>query len=159
MKLPNRYKVAIVGRPNVGKSSIFNVFLSKRLAIVDAIPGVTRDRIYGHVSLNSKEFDLIDTGGIFEGAINTLEQGLLDQVDEAIAEAHLLLFVVDVKMGFHPMDAQIYQNLRMKKKPILFIINKVDDQKKENHSYEFLRLGVETFYPISALHRRGFEAL
>lgn len=159
VSLTNNYKVAIVGRPNVGKSSLFNRLLGSRIAIVDSQSGITRDRVFGKVIKGSKSFDLIDTGGFFEGAENSLEVALLEQISEAISEADLVLFITDVFMGLHPMDKQIYLNLKVSNKPIIFVINKVDNANLENSIYDFLELGVDIFFPVSALHNRGMHAL
>jgi GTP-binding protein len=158
MNIPNTFKVALVGRPNVGKSSLFNRLLGKRLSIVDAVPGITRDRLYGKYTHGEKSFDLIDTGGIFEGIENALDQSLLDQVEEAIQEADVLVHVMDVSL-VHPMDRDIFLRLRRLKKPLLSVVNKVDNDTREQASHEFKSLGIENCLPVSALHNRGIAEL
>ncbi len=158
MHIPDTFKIALVGRPNVGKSSIFNRLLGKRISIVDAVPGVTRDRLYGKYTCKEKSFDLIDTGGIFEGAENALDQSLLDQVEEAIEEANVLVHVMDVSV-IHPMDRDIFLRLRRLKKPLISVVNKVDNDRLEQASHEFKQFGMEALLPISALHNRGISEL
>ncbi|MGH7676385.1 MAG: GTPase, partial [Gemmatimonadales bacterium] len=119
--------VAIVGRPNVGKSTLFNRLLGRREAIVDERPGVTRDRHFGTVDWNGRRFWLVDTGGLVPGAGDSLDRAVRDQVEQAIAESDLLLFVVDVQAGVQPADLEIAPRLRKAGRPVLVVANKADD--------------------------------
>ncbi|HEX5742851.1 MAG TPA: GTPase, partial [Flavobacteriaceae bacterium] len=122
--------VAIVGRPNVGKSTLFNRFVKKREAIVDAVSGVTRDRHYGKSDWNGKEFSVIDTGGYVVGSDDIFEEEIRKQVQLAIDEADVILFVVDVENGVTGMDEEVAKILRQVKKPIFLVVNKVDNAKR-----------------------------
>lgn len=159
MEFPDYFKVAIIGRPNVGKSSIFNRLAGERISIVDFVSGITRDRISTKVTFEDKIFALIDTGGFFEGAKGNLECALISQLEEGIREADLVLLVTDVMMGLHPMDQQILLNLKQTEKPFLLVINKVDNSQLENAIYEFTQLGVSEYFPVSALHGNGMKTL
>ncbi|MFV0289016.1 MAG: ribosome biogenesis GTPase Der [Mycoplasmatales bacterium] len=150
-----KFRVAIVGRPNVGKSSLFNRIIKTKKSIVDDMPGVTRDRLYEKVLYNEKEFILIDTGGI------TLEDGDFNkeikiQAEIAIDESELILFVVDGQVGVTAEDEMIVKLLKRTKKPILVCVNKVDNEKILNDSYEFYALGAEVI-PLSAAHGAGID--
>ena len=153
------FKVSIVGRPNVGKSSLFNRILGKRVAIVDPVPGITRDRIFGKITRDEKTFELIDTGGFFEGATTKMEKALLQQLEFALNESDLILFVMDAIMGVHPMDKQILMKLKSLNKNIIYVINKVDNNKLSQNTSEFYRLGLPVFYPISVQHNHGIGTL
>ena len=124
--------VAIVGRTNVGKSSLFNRFLRKRLAVVDPEPGVTRDRNYAVCDWNGREFRLIDTGGMEPGTRDVMEKAIMDQSDFAIHEADLILLVVDVKVGPDQIDERLARILHQSGKPCVLIANKADDDILEN---------------------------
>lgn len=148
----NKPIVAIVGRPNVGKSQLFNRLVGKRVSIIQDEPGITRDRIYSDCSWRGKEFLLVDTGGLdpeFEDPIKILAQ---EQSNKAIKEASLLLFVVDAKEGLHCLDKDIAILLKKTNKPVILLINKIDDPEKMNEIYEFQPLGMHEIFPISALH-------
>ena len=159
MKLEDNFKVAIVGRPNVGKSSLFNRIVGKRIAIVDSVAGITRDRIFSTVVLKNKTFDLIDTGGFFEGTDNFLEEKLLDQIEEALKESDLIIQVFDVLCGIHPMDKQIFKNLKHLNKPVIYVVNKVDNQNLAAQAYDFMTLGFKDICPVSAQHGNGINDL
>jgi GTP-binding protein len=155
--------VAIVGRANVGKSSLFNRIAGKRIAIVDEIRGVTRDRIIHHIQWNDKIcFNLVDTGGIEMMPDNENEQALTrmvqNQVKIALEDASLILFVTDVIAGILPEDEMIAELLRKKNKPIIMAINKADNLKLEYDASIFSKFGWQIF-PISALHNRGIDEM
>jgi GTP-binding protein len=134
--------VAIIGRPNVGKSTLFNRILKTKTAIVDDMPGVTRDRNYAIADWNGKYFYLIDTGGLVPNTKDRMEISIKRQVETAMEEADLLLFLVDRKTGLTDADAQIAKMVRKQGKPIILAVNKVDKPKDEAESYEFMKLGL-----------------
>ena len=150
--------VAIVGRPNVGKSTVFNRMLQERVSIVEDTPGVTRDRIYGDCSWLSKTYRLIDTGGIqiedvpFQKEINA-------QVEIAIDEADVIVFIVDGKSGLTSDDEYIARLLRKSNKPIILAVNKIDDISKINDIYEYYNLGIGDPMPVSGVHGIGIGDL
>ena len=147
-------KVAIVGRPNVGKSSLFNRILGERLSITDDTPGVTRDRIYAKASWLSQEFYIIDTGGIeIENAPFQVE--IKAQVEIAIEEADVIIFVVDCRSQLTDDDVFIAKMLYKVKKEIIVAVNKVDDQKFKDNIYDFYALGLGEIFPISTQHGIG----
>lgn len=147
--------VAIVGRPNVGKSTLFNRLVQKRQAIVDDVSGVTRDRHYGKSDWNGSEFTVIDTGGYIVGSDDTFEVEIRKQVALAIDEANVILFMVDNQVGMTDMDKEVAQLLRKSKKPVLLVVNKVDSNKNLDDSYEFYGLGFDNFYTISSQNGSG----
>ena len=147
--------VAIVGRPNVGKSTLFNRLVQKRQAIVDDVSGVTRDRHYGKSDWNGKEFTVIDTGGYIIGSDDAFETEIRKQVELAIDEANVILFMVDNQVGLTDMDREVAQLLRKSEKPVLLVVNKVDTNKNLDDSYEFYNLGVENFFTISSQSGSG----
>jgi GTP-binding protein len=147
--------VAIVGRPNVGKSTFFNRMVEKRQAIVDATSGVTRDRHYAMADWNGKEFSLIDTGGYVIGSDDVFEEEIRKQVDLAIDEANIILFLVDVKEGVTDMDKDVANLLRRSKKKIFLVANKVDSNNNIPASAEFYKLGLGEVYCISAISGSG----
>ncbi len=151
MRLP---VVAIVGRPNVGKSTLFNRLIGKRDAIVDDISGVTRDRNYGESEWNGKKFRLIDTGGYVPESSDLFETAIREQVEAAINESDSILFLVDFKSGINPIDKIILGLLRQSQKDFFVVINKVDNEKQKNLISEFYELGVSDIYDISALSGR-----
>jgi GTP-binding protein len=151
MKLP---LVAIVGRPNVGKSTLFNRLIGKREAIVDDQSGVTRDRNYGEGDWAGKRFRLIDTGGYVPESVDLFETAIREQVDVAIAEADSIIFLVDVKNGVNPIDKVIVDLLRQSGKKYFLVVNKVDAQVHAIGAAEFYSLGVDMVYDISALSGR-----
>lgn len=143
--------VAVVGRPNVGKSTLFNRLAGERISIVQDKPGVTRDRIYADVEWLNYKFTLIDTGGMEPDADDIILRQILTQAQIAIETADVIIFVTDVKQGVTEDDAQVANILRRTKKPVVLAVNKVDDMRKENLDvYEFYSLGIGEVYPISA---------
>ncbi|EDP97558.1 ribosome biogenesis GTPase Der [Kordia algicida OT-1] len=147
--------VAIVGRPNVGKSTLFNRMIKRREAIVDSVSGVTRDRHYGKSDWNGKEFSLIDTGGYVVGSDDIFEQEIDKQVELAIDEADAILFVVDVESGVTGMDEEVANLLRRVNKPVLLVVNKVDAANRLHDATEFYSLGLGEYYPIASINGSG----
>lgn len=147
--------VAIVGRPNVGKSTLFNRLIQRREAIVDDVSGVTRDRHYGKSDWNGKEFSLIDTGGYVEGSDDIFEAEIRKQVVLALEECDIIVFVVDVTSGISPLDESVAGLLRKSKKPIFLAINKVDNAMRESDAFEFYNLGLGEYYSISSINGSG----
>ncbi|RYJ42034.1 ribosome biogenesis GTPase Der [Flavobacterium beibuense] len=147
--------VAIVGRPNVGKSTFFNRLIQRREAIVDSVSGVTRDRNYGKSEWNGKEFSVIDTGGYIKGSDDIFEGEIRRQVELAIDEADVIIFVVDVEEGITPMDEEVAKLLRKVTKPILLAVNKVDNAMREKDAYEFYNLGLGEYYTIAGMSGSG----
>ncbi|MDV7186114.1 ribosome biogenesis GTPase Der [Lutibacter sp. TH_r2] len=147
--------VAIVGRPNVGKSTLFNRLIQQRQAIVDSVSGVTRDRHYGKSDWNGKEFSVIDTGGWAIGSDDIFEEEIRNQVELAIDEADIIVFVVDVEEGITPMDTEVANLLRKVKKPVFMAVNKVDNSMRENDAVEFYNLGLGEYYTISSINGSG----
>jgi len=152
--------VAIVGRANVGKSTLFNRLTRERRAIVDDTPGITRDRLVSEVSWGDRSFCLVDTGGMepdaAEGA-GGIQALVRRQAQAAVSEADLVIFLADGKGGLHPGDAQVIDFLRRSGKPVLYAVNKIDGPEREDDSYEFYQLGLERIFPISAAHGYGIR--
>ncbi|MCZ2299183.1 MAG: ribosome biogenesis GTPase Der [Chitinophagales bacterium] len=149
------YTVAIVGRPNVGKSTFFNRLLEQRKAIVDDISGVTRDRQYGVSEWNGKTFNVIDTGGFVPNSTDIFETEIRKQVKIAIDEADAVVFMVDVTTGITDLDTSMANILRRSKKPVYLTINKVDNHQRELEANEFYSLGFETIYTLSSISGTG----
>lgn len=149
------YTVAIVGRPNVGKSTFFNRLLEQRKAIVDDISGVTRDRQYGITDWNGKTFNVIDTGGFVPNSDDIFETEIRKQVKIAIDEADAIIFMVDVATGITDLDDTMAHLLRQSKKPVFLVVNKVDNGERELEATEFYSLGFETIYTISSISGTG----
>tara|TARA_B100000795_G_scaffold265395_1_gene247165 strand:- start:1413 stop:2723 length:1311 start_codon:yes stop_codon:yes gene_type:complete len=147
--------VAIVGRPNVGKSTLFNRLVQRREAIVDSVSGVTRDRHYGKSDWNGKEFSVIDTGGYVIGSDDIFEGEIRKQVQLAIEESDIIIFVVDVEEGITPMDAEVAKILRKEKKPIFIAVNKVDNAMRDADAVEFYNLGLGDYHTISSINGSG----
>lgn len=147
--------IAIVGRPNVGKSTLFNRIVKQREAIVDSVSGVTRDRHYGKGDWNGKEFSLIDTGGYVLGSDDIFELEIDKQVELAIDEADIIIFMVDVETGLTSMDTDIANMLRKIDKPVYLVINKVDNSSRVNEASEFFELGIDKYYPIASINGFG----
>ena len=147
--------VALVGRPNVGKSTLFNRLIEAPLAIVEDVPGTTRDRIYADAEWGGSTFTFIDTGGLMLGSGSELEVSVRDQVQTAIAEADVVVFLVDVKEGLTASDLEIADLLRRSEKPVLLAVNKADNEGRRQDAMEFYALGLGDPYPISALHGTG----
>ena len=145
--------VAVVGRPNVGKSTLFNAIVKKRIAIVEDIPGVTRDRIYFDAEWLGREFTMIDTGGIeFIDAVDRIFTDMRYQAELAIREADVILFVVDGKTGMQPQDEEVANILRTCGKPVLLVVNKIDSVEQEMNMYEFYALGMGDPIGVSAVN-------
>ena len=147
--------IAIVGRPNVGKSTLFNRLIQKREAIVDSVSGVTRDRHYGKGDWNGKQFSVIDTGGYVVGSDDVFETEIDNQVELAIDEADIIIFMVDVTTGITSMDSVISNLLRKVQKPIFLVVNKVDNSSRINDVNEFYSLGLDKMYPIASSNGFG----
>ncbi|HMC00358.1 MAG TPA: ribosome biogenesis GTPase Der [Flavobacteriaceae bacterium] len=147
--------VAIVGRPNVGKSTFFNRLIQRREAIVDAVSGVTRDRHYGKSDWNGKDFSLIDTGGYVKGSDDVFEAEIDKQVELAIDEADAIIFMVDVESGITGMDEDVAKLLRKVNKPVFLAVNKVDNAKRAEDAVEFYALGLGDYYTIASINGSG----
>ena len=150
---------AIVGRPNVGKSTLFNRLSRSRSALVDDQPGVTRDRLYATIRWNNKVFTLVDTGGFDDTLSESFMTQVREQVSQAIAEANIILFMVDGKEGLMPGDEEIAHLLRQKEKEVFLVANKVDGAEQEHLAFDFYRLGWDKVYPLSAAHGYGLLSL
>jgi GTPase len=155
--------IAIVGRPNVGKSALFNRIAGKRVAIVHDEPGVTRDRISIEAEWRGSRFTLVDTGGIGllrrEKAEDAISQAAMRQVELAIESADVIILVTDVRQGIVPLDLEAAQRLRTSRKPVVVAVNKVDHDKVQGHVDEFSGLGFEKIFPVSAIHGLGIDLL
>lgn len=148
--------VAIIGKPNVGKSTFFNYLVGKRLSIVEDTPGVTRDRVYGETNWRGRDFTIIDTGGIEEKKEDIISSQMRFQAELAIELSDVIVFMTDISTGITPDDRDISLMLKKSKKPIILVCNKVDDFKKlENETYEFYNLGIGVPYPISSANAKG----
>ncbi len=147
--------VAIVGRPNVGKSTLFNRLTERRDAIVDDVSGVTRDRIYGHCEWNGKIFSVVDTGGYVADTEDIFEKEIARQVEIAIEEADQIIFLTDVTTGITDMDKSVAELLRKSRKPVFIAVNKVDNNIRFTETYEFYNLGLGEIYPISSINGSG----
>src|SRR5476651_2491415 len=155
--------IAIVGRPNVGKSALFNRIVKRRIAIVHDQPGVTRDRVSVEAEWHGKSFTLVDTGGIGllrrEKSEDVIVKAALEQVEIAIEASSAIILVVNVQEGIVPLDREVAQKLRASGKPILVAINKVDTSLAEKNMDEFSALGFEKVFPVSAIHGEGIQDL
>ncbi|MGH8525319.1 MAG: ribosome biogenesis GTPase Der, partial [Gammaproteobacteria bacterium] len=155
--------IAIVGRPNVGKSALFNRIVGRRIAIVHDQPGVTRDRVTAEAEWGARAFTLIDTGGIGllrgEKAGDVITRAAFDQVQLAIESANVIILVVNVQEGIVPLDREVAQRLRVAGKPVLVAVNKVDNERETRGVDEFAELGFDQIFPVTAIHGEGIEAL
>lgn len=150
--------VAIVGRPNVGKSTLFNKIVGKKVAIIEDVPGVTRDRLYQEANYNGKKFFLIDTGGI-DVSNQSFNAEIKIQAEIAIEEADIILFVVDGKEGLTHNDLVVRDILRKSNKKVIVAINKIDVKEAKDNLYDFYELGFDTYIPISSIHNTGYVEL
>jgi GTPase len=151
--------IAIVGRPNVGKSTLFNRLIGQRRSIVTDEPGITRDRIYGIVGWLGRSYEIVDTGGIIPGEETEIPQRIFEQAQIAIGSASLILLVVDGRTGITAPDLELVRLLRRTAKPLFLIVNKIDSEKQTVDVSEFYRLGLDHVFPISAEHGRGITEL
>jgi GTP-binding protein len=151
--------VAIIGRPNVGKSTLFNKILGQKIAIVDDVPGVTRDRNYAEATYRNRKFRLVDTGGLDLSASDTMLSLIRRQSELAIAEADILIVLLDGRSGLTPPDHEVVRLLRGVTKPLFYAINKIDTPKSEPLLADFYRLGTDQLYPVSAEHGLGVAEL
>ncbi|MEN9734269.1 MAG: GTP-binding protein EngA, partial [Verrucomicrobiota bacterium] len=155
--------IAIVGRPNVGKSALFNRIAGRRIAIVHDEPGVTRDRVAAEAEWRGRPFTLIDTGGIGllrgERAEDVLAEAAFEQARIAMESAGVILLVVNVQDGLMPLDEEVARRLRTASKPVIVVANKVDNARAEEGMTDFDRLGFGESLPVSAIHGRGIETL
>lgn len=148
-------RVPIIGRPNVGKSTLFNRLIGRRKAIVEDIPGVTRDYIEGVASWGGKEFVVVDTGGLVPESQDEILRKIREAVEREVREAEVVLFVVDAREGVTPLDEEIARLLYPHKDKVLLVVNKADTERDEKGTLEFYSLGFEKLFPVSALHGRG----
>ena len=150
--------VCLIGKPNVGKSSIFNRLIKEKKSIILSEPGITRDRIYGTVEYKNKKFSLIDTGGI-HGEADNFDKDILMQASLAIEEADIILFVVDGLDNITDADKKIRNMLKKSQKKVIVLVNKIDNEKRNDLIYAYYELGFETILPVSAEHNLGFKEL
>jgi GTPase len=151
--------ISIVGRPNVGKSTLFNRILGYKKAITEDIPGVTRDRNYGEFDYGGRDFILIDTGGFEPSKEDGFSPLIEHQIRTSLDESDMVVFVLDGVEGILPEDRDVATILRKGKKPVFYAVNKVDSNKREEALFDFYELGMEKFYPVSAEHGRGVDDL
>src|SRR5215475_8797178 len=151
--------IAIVGRPNIGKSTLFNRLIGQRRSIVTDEPGITRDRIYGTVSWHGRTYEIVDTGGILPGEETEIPKRIFEQAQIAIENASLLLFVVDGRTSITAPDQELARLLRRTGKLAFLVVNKIDSEKQTAETSEFYRLGLDFVFPISAEHGRGITEL
>ncbi|MDX9818767.1 MAG: ribosome biogenesis GTPase Der [Desulfococcus multivorans] len=151
--------VTLVGRPNVGKSTLFNRITRSRNALVDNFPGVTRDRIYGQAVWNGVEFTLVDTGGFAEDDQDFFAGPIRAQIRQAVQDADVVILIMDGKGGVSPFDRDLMTVLRSSEKPVLYAVNKIDGEEQEERLYEFYSLGIDVPFPISAEHGYGVSDL
>ena len=151
--------VAIIGRQNVGKSTLLNRLAGKRISIVEDFPGTTRDRVFTDVSWDGKDFTLVDTGGLELGMETEIDRGVKEQISQAMSEADAIIFMVDVRDGIMPADMEIADLVRRLKKPMLLVANKADNEKLETQAVEFYQLGLGEPFVISAYHGRSTAEL
>ncbi len=155
--------IAIVGRPNVGKSALFNRVAGRRIAIVHDQPGVTRDRVTAEAEWHGKSFTLVDTGGIGllrgEKSGDVIVKAAFEQVELAIESANTIILVVNVQEGVVPLDREVAQKLHRSGKPVAVAVNKVDTERAEKGLGEFAELGFQNLFPVSAIHGEGIENL
>ncbi|MBI3722217.1 MAG: ribosome biogenesis GTPase Der, partial [Fimbriimonas ginsengisoli] len=151
--------VVIVGRPNVGKSTLFNRLIRQRVAVVDDAPGVTRDRLYAEAQWDGKKFQVVDTGGIVFQETDPLHEQIRVQAQIALEEADVVLFLTEAITGLSPDDRDLADHLRGIKKPVLIVPNKADNAQREQLANDFYALGLGQIWPVSSLSGRGVEDL
>ena len=151
--------IALVGRPNVGKSTLFNVLTRSRKALVEDTPGLTRDRNYAHVEMDDKSFMVVDTGGFEPTSDDDLLTQMRLQTTVAIEQADIIVFLGDGKTGINPSDHEIVRMLDQTGKRVFYVVNKIDSEKQEDLAYEFYALGVDLIYPVSAMTGYGMSEL
>ena len=151
--------IAIVGRPNIGKSTLFNRLIGQRRSIVTDEPGITRDRIYGIVNWHGRSYEIVDTGGIIPGEESEIPVRIFEQAQIAIESAALILFLTDGRTGITPPDQELVRLLRRTGKPMFLVVNKIDSEKQAPEVAEFHRLGIDHVFPVSAEHGRGITEL
>src|SRR5215475_3228286 len=151
--------IAIIGRPNVGKSTLFNRLIGQRRSIVTDEPGITRDRIYGIVAWLGRSYEIVDTGGIIPGEETEIPQRIFEQARIAIDSASLIFLIVDGRTGITAPDLELVRLLRRTAKPLFLVVNKIDSEKQTVDVPEFYRLGLDHVFPISAEHGRGITEL
>ena len=151
--------VAIVGRPNVGKSTLFNRLIGERRSIVEDVPGVTRDRIYADAEWDGRDFSLIDTGGFDPGGEDEYPSLIKEQIEIAIEEADVIVFLMDGSEGVMPHDTDVIDLLRRVTKPVIFAVNKIDHETHEQRALDFHSLGIDEYVPVSALQGRNINEL
>ncbi len=153
--MPSLPVVAVVGRPNVGKSTLFNRLVGERLAIVEDVPGTTRDRVYAEAEWRGRRFTVVDTGGLELDPGSSIEERVQDQARVAVGEADLVLFVVDAAAGLAPLDHELADRLRRSDRPVLLVVNKADNARRETEAAEFHALGIDPLIAVSAQHGRN----
>ncbi len=147
--------VAVVGRPNVGKSTFFNRVVGRRVAIVDGTPGVTRDRNFARADWAGRSFFIVDTGGVIEGSDEPLDRAVRAQALMAVQEADLILFLVDGNEGVHPLDEKLAQVLRKSGPPVLLVVNKMDNLPIDTSHLDFWSMGMGDPLPVSSISGKG----
>src|SRR6516164_5582037 len=151
--------IAIVGRPNIGKSTLFNRLIGERRSIVTDEPGITRDRIYGTVDWHGRTYEIVDTGGIVPGDETEIPTRIFEQAQIAIESAALIFFVVDGRTSITASDQELARLLRRTGKPLFLVVNKIDSAKQASEVSEFYRLGIDHVFPVSSEHGRGITEL
>ncbi len=151
--------VALVGRPNVGKSTMFNMLCGYRKALVDDTPGLTRDRNYADVIFHGKSFVVVDTGGFEPSSEDEMLSQVRTQAMVAVEQADIIVFLCDGKAGMNPSDREIVDMLRQTTKTVIYAVNKIDSEKQENSEVDFYELGVDHLFPVSALTGYGMDEL
>jgi GTP-binding protein len=149
--------VALIGRPNVGKSTLFNRLVGKKLALVHDEPGVTRDRHYGDAESYGRRYTLVDTGGFDPTSEDPMRRGIKRQIEAALAEADVIVCVLDAREPATTVDHAEMSLLRAAQKPVIYVANKADSPRHENEAADLYRLGIGELLPISALHGRGID--
>ncbi|MCL5025832.1 MAG: ribosome biogenesis GTPase Der [Chloroflexi bacterium] len=151
--------VALVGRPNVGKSTLFNRLMGRPVAVVEDVAGTTRDRLYGDVAWGDREFTFVDTGGLEVSPATDLIAQVREQAHEAILDADLVLFVVDAREGITPGDVEVAEVVRRSRRPVVVVANKADNEERAMSAMEFYQLGLDLVTPVSAIHDTGIGEL